>query len=188
MALDWPIYIKGASSLMTLYPHIRNLARSVLYGPLEPQYEEMIRSMIRDTQTRIEKANEEVSRILIACEEMDIQIDEPGRMARQAPKHLSRIQRLQFRFIVRRLRNLCRGFNRSVNDLVFRISCYRGMEVGLEPVPKIFPQPNWLRELESGHDNLKGIMLNVEDFSVQEIIGTIKEYLRLCNVALSRIR
>jgi hypothetical protein len=159
---------------MTLYPHIRNLTSSMLYGPLEPKYEEMIRSMIRDTQTRIEKANEEVSRILIACEEMDIRIDEPGRMARQAPKHLSRMQRLHFKFIVRRLRNLCRGFNGSVNDLVFRISCYRGMESGLEPVPEVFPQPNWLAELARGHDNLKGIMLNIEDFSVEEITDTIK--------------
>lgn len=187
MAGDPSIPITGILGMVTrLLPSIQALVREKLRGPLDPAYEQQIDLMIANTQRDIQKTIDEIDEVLRICKDLGIDIHEPGVLARNAPKELNFVERFRFGRLRRRVKNLCRGFNVSVDDIIYRIACRRGIQPGV-PAAQV-SDPEWLQELDAKHAELSGTMLKVGDHSVAHIIDTIKEYLELCNLALSRLR
>ncbi len=191
MPANWLIYAKGSASLATtLAPHVKNLVKAKMRSPLDATHGELIDWMIKDTQSDLHKALEEIDKILLWCEEFNVPIDQKGTMAMQAPKHLSFWERRVFTRHSRRLKRLCDGFNASMNDLSFRIHCFAGKK-GMVGKPIKRHQASQVSEslqnLAERRESLHGTSLNIANYSVEEVTNVMKEYVESCNTVLSRL-
>jgi len=178
-----------ASQLLKIAPAIFSIYRGIQRTPPpERDRRRQIQDMISQTQAEMRETVEQISALRNECKQRNISTDTPGNIWMNAPetKHPWRLYR--YRNINKRITNLCRDFNKSVDGLVEVVLCTAGIQAGLRDLIEPVEDEQGdalLSTLRDMHDGLRDQVLNIHAYSIDDLSETMTAFLEACLQVLS---